>query len=174
MANRIKTTKQEIADYWEDELHLTNVKKEDATTCCWRCGIKKRLDRAHIIPRSKGGGDSPENFVLLCKHCHFDNPNIDNMEIVWEWFQAYQLKDNESLWMNQGKREYEYIYGVSIDQELKDLKMTWEQFEPYLNKQLDNATHHFGQPGFNRATVAGAIRLAIKEIGEGSHEDTQE
>lgn len=40
---------------------------------CSRCGTpirKSRLDIDHIIPRSKGGGDSLFNLQGMCQHCN--------------------------------------------------------------------------------------------------------
>lgn len=37
---------------------------------CVLCGSTKKLHRHHLIPRSKGGTDTPENQVVLCKKCH--------------------------------------------------------------------------------------------------------
>ena len=36
---------------------------------------KASLERAHIIPHSKGGESIPSNLVLLCKDCHKENPD---------------------------------------------------------------------------------------------------
>jgi 5-methylcytosine-specific restriction endonuclease McrA len=37
---------------------------------CQECGYYKHLEVHHIIPRSKGGSDDPENLVTLCQRCH--------------------------------------------------------------------------------------------------------
>jgi 5-methylcytosine-specific restriction endonuclease McrA len=37
---------------------------------CVLCGSTKRLQRHHLVPRSKGGSDTPENQVVLCRECH--------------------------------------------------------------------------------------------------------
>lgn len=37
---------------------------------CVLCGSKKKLQRHHLVPRSKGGSDTPENQVTLCERCH--------------------------------------------------------------------------------------------------------
>lgn len=168
MTSRNKTTKKEIASYWvsQGKLPWMNVVEANVETCCWRCGIKKRLDRCHIVPRSQGGTDTPDNFVLLCKHCHFENPNLNDIEIVWDWLKAYRLPEDEPLWLHQGKREYRYIYGMDIMQRLEALDMDWEVFEPLFMEELKKGSVHFGQPGYNRATVAGAFALALKRIEE--------
>lgn len=37
---------------------------------CVLCGSTERLQRHHLVPRSKGGTDTPENQVTLCEGCH--------------------------------------------------------------------------------------------------------
>lgn len=163
---QIQTSKKVIAEYWKDRIDKgeTNVSFKQATTHCWRCGIKKRLDRAHIVPRSQEGSDSPENFVLLCKHCHIDNPNLNNIEVVWDWLRAYRLQEGESLWLVQGLREYEYIYGESLEESLIKHRIKRELFDITFDEVLKDVGHHFGQPRHNRATIAGAIHMTLEQL----------
>lgn len=37
---------------------------------CILCGSVKKLRRHHLVPRSKGGSDTPMNQVALCEECH--------------------------------------------------------------------------------------------------------
>jgi len=37
---------------------------------CELCGSGKNLQRHHIIPRSKGGGDNLSNLMTVCVDCH--------------------------------------------------------------------------------------------------------
>lgn len=37
---------------------------------CVLCGSTERLQRHHIIPRPKGGTDTPRNQIALCRECH--------------------------------------------------------------------------------------------------------
>jgi 5-methylcytosine-specific restriction endonuclease McrA len=40
---------------------------------CELCGVfRKHLDRDHIIPRWKGGGEEKENIQFICQNCHKD------------------------------------------------------------------------------------------------------
>lgn len=164
MTKRIKTTKKEIADYWADRIDTMNltVSSSQASTHCWRCGVKKRLDRCHILADALGGADTPSNFVLLCKHCHIDNPNVSDSEIIWDWLSAYAVSSDQVYWFEQGLREYAYIYHESINREVIDTKLFQETFF----KQMEHVSHHFGQPRNNPATIAGALRLTLNEINK--------
>ena len=37
---------------------------------CVRCGRSERIENHHITPKSKGGGDEPENKEPRCSACH--------------------------------------------------------------------------------------------------------
>lgn len=43
--------------------------KRDNNTCQY-CGAKSKLTIDHVIPRSKGGGDTWENLVVACSSCN--------------------------------------------------------------------------------------------------------
>ena len=92
----IKTTKNQIAEYWEgiiDECEL-NFDWSDALEHCWNCGnTTKRAERCHIIPHALGGEDTPSNYVLLCKDCHEDAPDITDPDAMWNW-----IKSNKNPW----------------------------------------------------------------------------
>lgn len=48
---------------------------------CNYCGDKNNLSIDHLIPKSKGGLDKPENIVWACKSCNSSKGNTDLM--VW-------------------------------------------------------------------------------------------
>lgn len=39
---------------------------------CAKCGSTKKLVKHHIIPRTFGGTEDPNNLQLLCEACHFE------------------------------------------------------------------------------------------------------
>lgn len=100
MKRQIKTTLKQIIDYWIENNNIDETKLNfdwsDANTHCWNCGddkyrnsIKKAsLERCHIIPHSLGGYDVPSNYVLLCKECHSEAPNISNNNNMWDWIKS--------------------------------------------------------------------------------------
>lgn len=47
--------------------------------------LKKKLERCHIIPRAKGGEDTPSNMFLLCSECHEVSPDTVNDENFFRW-----------------------------------------------------------------------------------------
>jgi len=64
---RSKSTRKDPLKYWKDVWNKTS------------------LERAHIIPHSKGGEPVPSNLVLLCRDCHRDNPDSLNETFFWKW-----------------------------------------------------------------------------------------
>ena len=55
-------------------LSRRNIMKRDRHTCQY-CGSKKGLTLDHVLPRSRGGGDSWENLVTACDHCNVKKGN---------------------------------------------------------------------------------------------------
>ncbi len=175
MRNRktIKTTPKQIVNYWKEHLsdHMIGVEWEDATEYCWRCAYKRRLQRCHIIPDSLGGKDEPSNMVLLCETCHSEGPNVDDPEVMWEWISAYRVPFYDTFWTIQGMKEYEYIYGATMEQDVSDIlalagagELSKEEIKKYIEKVTPHSSIHFGQIYPNAATIAGMLRTMVKII----------
>lgn len=169
----IKTTSTEVVQYWQAHMpdYMISVEWEDASDHCWRCGRKQKLQRCHIIPDSQGGTDEPSNFVLLCKTCHAEGPNVSDPDIMWDWIAAYSTSIGNLYWIWRGFKEYEFIYGKTVEQEISDImaqaqitEMTDEQNRKYVYDAMKQTSKHFGQTYPNAATVAGAYRIMLKSI----------
>lgn len=165
----IKTSKKEIVDYWfsiVDECGLS-VDASEALERCWRCGYEELLERCHIIPDSLGGEDTASNLVLLCRRCHIENPNIADKDIMWDWLRAYSTTFYDTFWVKQGLKEYEFIYGKSLDKEFAERNITdVEKFNEIVREQFEITTYHFGHPYLNSATLAGMFRVSLKKYNE--------
>lgn len=175
----IKTSIEEIVDYWagrEDECGLS-VDWAEADHRCWRCGCEKNLERCHIVPDSIGGKDEASNLVLLCKRCHADGPNVDDPEIMWDWIRAYGVPFYDTFWAILGSKEYEFIYGNSMESDLKKIveqatnvveeEVIQEMVKDKFAVAMERTGVHFGQPYFNTATVAGVYRMMLKDVAKG-------
>ena len=176
MGRTIKTTIRQAIDYWSgyvDECDLS-VDWAEADTHCWRCGCEKHLQRCHIIPHSLGGKDAPENIVLLCKRCHAEGPNVTDPEIMWDWIKSYKVPLYETFWQIQGMKEYEFIYGKKVSQEINEIltqcgkSRSDKDVEAFIINCITSvskeAIKHFGQPYFNTVTMAGLYRMMLKSL----------
>jgi len=48
-------------------------------------GEHKYLEKAHIVPHSLSGKNTPDNYILLCVDCHRESPDTNNPEIMYSW-----------------------------------------------------------------------------------------
>ena len=160
----IKTTKKEIVNYWtskQDEVGLS-VDWSEANERCWRCGYNKQLERCHIIPDSLGGKDEPSNLVLLCKRCHIESPNVEDKNFMWDWIRAYGTPFYDTFWKIRAQKEYEFIYGKSYMQELKDRDILSDSdLRRYWNTDIGKTSIHYGHPWYNTSTDAGVLKMRL-------------
>lgn len=163
---QIKTTKREIVEYWsriEDECGLS-VDWAEAEERCWRCGYEKKLQRCHIIPDSLGGKDEPSNLVLLCERCHIDAPNVDSKTFMWDWIRANGTSFYDTFWQKTAKKEYEFIYGKTFTQELKERDiLSPRDLKKFFSIPEARSINHFAHPWKNDSTNAGLLRLRLEE-----------
>lgn len=169
MSKEIKTTREDICNYWFSRIEESefSVDASEALERCWRCGSKRNLERCHIISRSLGGEDVPSNYVLLCKRCHLENPNVEDPEIIWDWLKAYKENYYDTFWINRALEEYTRIYKTKFQDDIAPFYqyLTAKEAKEFFEKEMDNcATHHFGQAYLNSATIAGLMRILIKKL----------
>ena len=72
---------------------------------CQECGYYKHLEVHHIIPRSKGGSDDPENLVTLCQRCHGKKHGFKNRENHRERHARRNRRKKENRWLNKHKNK---------------------------------------------------------------------
>ena len=58
------------------------VKEREKKDVCIYCGKKKDLTLEHILPRSRGGPDTTDNAVFVCKNCNSSKGD----RRLYEWF----------------------------------------------------------------------------------------
>ena len=57
------------------------------------------LDRAHLVDRSQGGLDGPQNVMLLCKQCHREMPEFtgEEAELALLWVRTHEYWEQRVL-----------------------------------------------------------------------------
>lgn len=67
------------------DLLTNNVAKIMYNDFCWYCGAElppDKLTKDHIFPRKKGGSDSIDNIMMVCKACNSSKGQTD----LFEWY----------------------------------------------------------------------------------------
>ena len=66
-------------------------------------------------------------------------------------------------------REFEYICGTSMEQDVSDIlvlagagELSMEELKKYLERAMPRCSVHFGQIYPNAATIAGMLRIMVK------------
>lgn len=116
----------------------------------WNCRTLRRCtERAHIIPRSLGGKDEPENLFLLCPKCHKESPDtsMPSMFLAWVYQRRRRKHPALEVWEEASKILREK-YGIYV---------------PYVKWDVakKNTTYHPGSDMHQTmvyAIVADAIR----------------
>ena len=170
MTRSNKTSILDIVDYWSERIDECDIGVDwaEAEERCWRCGAKKELVRCHIIPHELGGKDNPSNYVVLCRSCHEENPNVSDPEIMWDWLMAYASAYHDNFWIIEGIREYKYMYRRTVEEDWAfliehGLSLEQDMREEVLRFCIANSGIHFGQAFPNKATIAGLIRMFFKD-----------
>ncbi len=175
---RITASHESILAFWEgeDSFRSLGIDSERAASSCWRCSSQREIQRCHIVPKALGGKDAKENYVLLCKRCHAEAPNVIMPQIMWDWISAYRAHYPNDLWSQVALKEYEFLYGKSLGCDIQmlleqtdadiDLEEAMALFDLLANEAITQATHHFGQSYFNTATMVGVYRIAMQRLKE--------
>ena len=127
-------SQKDILEYWneyfknDDRFYILN------KICCFACGRKTKIERAHILPRFEGGKDEIENIHLLCTGCHTDSENIWG-KAYWNWL--YWTNKNE--YKDFLERYYDFLKKCGIDYEPdKELLKEIEIIQKAKSRKLTN------------------------------------
>ena len=65
------------------------IKERERANHCIYCGSNENLSYDHLIPKSKGGPDIPDNVVVACRKCN----SSKGEDGVYEWFKLDKRYD---------------------------------------------------------------------------------
>jgi 5-methylcytosine-specific restriction endonuclease McrA len=129
--------------YAEWEFEETNLsKKYKGMKALFKHWDALSLERAHVIPLSRGGSNRLRNFVLLCRTCHRDAPDVVDSSLMLKW-----LQNRKPILANRKIRDWTEAYlGLDVD----PFVVMWQHSEiqgKYINEfrefQYAFSTNHF-------------------------------
>ena len=138
MKKRIKTTRKKIVEYWSKYVYEGDLGTDwdEAENRCWRCGVERKngnLDRCHIIPEQTpfNGKDEPSNFVLLCKRCHKEAPDVPDPNIMFTWIKNTSCNFYDEFDFTLISEAFKKIYGFTLGEYIKSKNVV----APMLNDE---------------------------------------
>ena len=130
---------------------------------CWCCGHRTpRLQKCHIIPKSLGGTNNPENIVPLCSQCHDKAPDVIDNKIMFEW-----IKEQQNPTSGLGLGRYWHVQSL-IDDLVPDIietygEIDWEELIEIVKGNYSKTSAHCGQVGQGSMFKDGTREWIIKE-----------
>ena len=115
---------------------------------------KNHFEKAHIIPHALGGSNDPPNYVILCKACHSQAPNIKNRRLFIEWVLNY----SKNAWRQSESIVAQYL--SDEDTRILSKMIINKESSKILDEWLsenDLGPH----PGSDNLGSANLIRIAI-------------
>lgn len=176
-------SKSKIFEYWKERLAELGFFIDWGEPGCWVCGyhyddkydVKNPqadwnetlkawnaipLQRCHIVPRSLGGTNNPDNIFLMCKECHDLAPNTAIPKIFLEWARN----------QNWHKRDAAKILAAcalyNLDSEDQASIFELMSSSEFVKWSKDKLGSHLPQSGYasitSRITPASLVGLAIE------------
>lgn len=136
----------ECVDFWIDKIDECDLGTDfsEATTNCWRCGYLRKLQKCHIIPKSLGGEDKPENIIPLCLQCHDEMPDVRDKEEVFKWIKSSHGTIYDTFW---AEISFE-MADCNLDDAFKNVdnpKAKMDFFIERIKFYSGETSSHFGQ-----------------------------
>jgi|SRR5210317_1181786 5-methylcytosine-specific restriction endonuclease McrA len=122
------------------------------------------LERSHIVPHALGGSSSAVNFVLLCKHCHLENPNVDNEIAYLRWLQSHKSR------FEIVSDEIHHLAKAMIDRKKLNKALSITRLEEIIPKGTDIENYSVEHQGVNFSTVISVLCSKIDDILDEHHE----
>lgn len=132
---------------------------------CFACGLRnpgETLDRAHIFPRVKGGGNGEGNLHMLCHVCHKDSELLEG-DAYWDWFWSRTATDSAlSAMIRSGSN----VFSALVEPMLLDLKVPADR-QRELRQRIVGNFATFGRSMARQRQMEGIEIARAKGIYKG-------
>jgi len=114
--------------HWSTSIREYVEERENQGRCIY-CGSKDRLTVDHILPKSRGGPDSPDNAVWVCQKCNrskgskrlYEWKGLENKDEYHRIAEGKYLKILYRLHQERGTLNISEVKQLCIDCDMQDL-----------------------------------------------------
>lgn len=103
---------------------------------CWACGDERALEKAHIVAHAAGGTSDPDNYLLLCRECHKEQPDGASYDAQLRWLFTHET------YIDRWLRLATDIVAQFRDQPLANAWAAQFQIEPFLTSLRCGASNY--------------------------------
>ncbi len=129
---------------------------DEADRRCWCCGKRTKTEKAHCEPHMRGGPNDPINFVLLCKRCHVESPDVDR-DVMLRW-----LADNSST-MHGDRWHTAALSAAAMRMDPPDRIPDTDEAAAAVSEVLSRCGIHQGK--FSQSTLEWAMAEVLGRLG---------
>lgn len=118
--------------------------------------VKHELQRAHIVPHSLGGSDSPQNLFCLCARCHRDSPDTIYPKEFFKW--VYQRR-------KEGILKYRTYYQAVDECKKTNVNPAFINIDKTFNNKFKTMSSHgsvISESSYIASLVGGATEIQNK------------
>lgn len=146
---------REAIYYWSSRVPESDLGVDwvDAHIYCWRCGTASGFQRCHIVPRSLGGTDGPENTICLCPRCHDQAPDVADPEFMWKWVKETHAEIYDLFWHLRAVKE-----AVAFGADLSEID--WDKYSQNIKKVSPHLGQGMGGQWVADSSIAWALLKA--------------
>lgn len=142
------------------ELHM-GCDWDEAHLRCWCCGLRRKTERCHMTPKSIGGSDEPDNFLLMCSQCHEESPDVDK-SVMLAWLKREHSEMHGDRFFRKALRDAFYDCGINKES-LEDCSATVENIRNSTKSMSGKISTHFGV-GMSHGTRVWAASETINAL----------
>jgi hypothetical protein len=149
------TKAQWIKDCWdyhsqfipESEIAVDWGNFENEWARCWCCGESTcKVQKCHVVAKSLGGSNLPENIIPLCALCHDKAPDVTDKTEIFRWIK-YQQNPLSGLGIGRYWHLWKFIEDKISEKTTLFENLDQDKLKRCLRDAHAQTSYHFKQTG---------------------------
>ena len=138
--------------------------------------VKAHLNRCHVVPRTRGGEDSPSNLFLMCPTCHKESPDTTNPRAFFRWVYDQRKTHAFGVWkmdvLQSKVQERLARRGINTLPEemakvINEDNLSYEKMAEYLESHIETHEFHYAESSMIEGFVDWLIHTYVEACLEG-------